>query len=392
MYFISINTFVNRNYTNTNLEFFNNTLEFWLLATFALAIFIQLIYYWIIFARFAFHKQKLQTPSTDPISIVICARNEFTNLKKYLPEILLQDYPEFEVVMVDDGSDDETVFFLEDLAREYKHLKIVSLKENLNFFRGKKFALSLGIKSASFENLLLTDADCKAAGGQWLKKMSQGFAGQKEVVLGYGKYSSHPGFINKIIRFETAFTALQYFSLALWGLPYMGVGRNLAYKKSLFYKNKGFISHYKVSSGDDDLFINEVANRRNTSIIVEPESFTISEPKQTFSLWWRQKRRHLSTGKYYKKRHKILLGGYLISLFVVFVLFITLIINKYFFIITLSLFAFRLLSQFVIFNFVFKRLMEKKLLLISPIIELLTTILYPLIGIINLVSKESRWK
>ncbi len=381
-----------RNYINAKLEFFNNTLEFWLLAIYAAAIFIQLIYYWIIFARFAFFKQKLHIPSTDPISIVICARNEYSNLKKYLPEILQQDYPEFEVVIVDDGSDDETVFYLEDLSREFKHLKIVSLKENLNFFRGKKFALSLGIKSASFENLLLTDADCKPASSQWLKEMSKGFAKQNEVVLGYGKYSTHTGFINKVIRFETVFTALQYFSLALWGMPYMGVGRNLAYKKSLFYKNKGFISHYNVSSGDDDLFINKVANRRNTGIIVEPISFTISEPKKTFILWWQQKRRHLSTGKYYKTSHKILLGGYLVSLFAVFSLFVVLLINNYFFIITLSLFGIRLLSQLTIFKFVFNRLLEKKLLLISPAIELLITLLYPLIGIINLVSKESRWK
>lgn len=381
-----------RNYTNSKLNFQNYTLEFWLLATYASAIFIQLFYYWVIFARFAFYRKKIMEISDDAISVVICARNEYTNLKKYLPEILQQDYPKFEVVIVDDGSDDETVFYLEDLSREYKHLKIVNLKENLNFFRGKKFALSLGIKSTSYENLLLTDADCKPASNQWLKEMSKGFSNQKEVVLGYGKYSTLPGFINKVIRFETVFTALQYFSLALWGKPYMGVGRNLAYKKSLFYKNKGFISHYKVASGDDDLFINEVANKRNTSIIVEPESFTISEPKKTFGQWWQQKRRHLSTGRYYKLSHKILLGGYLVSLFVVFGLVIVLLTNNYFFIITSSLFIIRLFSQLIIFNFVFNRLLEKKLLLISPAIELIITILYPLIGIINLVSKESRWK
>jgi len=374
------------------LIFFNISLEFWLLVIYASAIIIQLIYYWIIFARFAFYKQKLQEESIDAISIVICARNEYTNLKKYLPEILQQDYPEFEVVLVDDGSDDETVFYLEDLSREYKHLKIVKLKENLNFFRGKKFALSLGIKSASFENLLLTDADCKPAGSQWLKEMARGFNNHKEVVLGYGKYTTLPGLINKVIRFETVFTALQYFSLALWGMPYMGVGRNLAYKKSLFYENKGFISHYKVASGDDDLFINKVANKRNTSIIVKPESFTISEPKKTFLLWWQQKRRHLSTGKYYKASHKILLGGYFVSLWAVYVLIVVLLINNYFFIIASSLFIIRLLSQLIILNFVFNRLLEKKLLLISPAIELLITLLYPLIGIINLVSKESRWK
>lgn len=374
------------------MSFQTDTLEFWLLAIYASAIFIQLVYYWVIFARFAFHKQKVMVESSEPISVVICARNEFTNLKAFLPEILEQDYEEFEVVIVDDGSDDETVFFLEDLSRNYKHLKIVTLKEHLNFFRGKKFALSLGIKSASFENLVLTDADCKPASRRWLKEMSRGFANGKEVVLGYGKYDTLPGFMNKIIRFETVFTAIQFFSLALWGMPYMGVGRNLAYKKSLFYKNKGFISHYKVSSGDDDLFINEVANRRNTSIIVNPESFTSSEPKKTFIQWWQQKRRHLSTGKYYKFHHKILLGGYLLSLIVVFLLFFTLLLNNYFLIIATSLFGLRLLNQLIIFNFVFNRLQEKKLLLISPAIELLITLIYPIIGIINLVAKESKWK
>jgi len=323
---------------------------------------------------------------------VICAKNEFHNLKKHLPKIIEQDYPEFEVVVVNDASDDETFFFLEDLSRAHNHFSVVNLNENLNFFKGKKFALSLGIKSAKYENLVLTDADCDPTGNTWLQNMANGFSNQKEVVLGYGKYSEHPGFVNKIIRFETVFTAIQYFSLTLWGKPYMGVGRNLAYKKSLFYQNKGFISHYNVSSGDDDLFINKVANKQNTSIVVEEGSFTISEPKKTFAEWWRQKRRHLSTGRYYKFSHKILLGGYLVSLIGVYSFFIILLIINFHAIIVGLLFIIRLISQLIIFNFVFKRLLEKKLLLFSPAIELIITLIYPIIGLTNLVSKQSRWK
>jgi len=276
-----------------------------LVAVYFAAVFIQLVYYWVIFGRFAFYRDKKSVKGNlEPVSVVISAKNEFPNLKKNLPLILTQDYHEYEVVVVNDASDDETIFLLEDLQREYSHLKVVNITQDLNFFKGKKFPLALGIKSAKHENLLLTDADCSPAGSEWIGKMADNFTNEKEIILGYGKYYEEPGILNKIIRFETAFTAIQYLSFALSGMPYMGVGRNLAYKKTLFLKNKGFISHYNVSSGDDDLFVNRVANRRNTGIEVIKESFTLSPPKRSFKTWWKQKRRHISAGKYYKFKHK----------------------------------------------------------------------------------------
>ena len=369
-----------------------STPESWLLLIYAAVILIQLAYYWVIFSRFAFYKPVPSGPPKDAVSVVICAKNEYRNLKKNLPLILTQDYPEFEVVVVNDASDDETIFLLEDLDREYPRMKVVTIAEDLNFFKGKKFPLALGIKSAKYENLLLTDADCEPAGDQWMAEMMKGFGKLKEVVLGYGPYYTTKGFLNQIISFETAFTALQYFSLALWGQPYMGVGRNLAYKKSLFIKNKGFTSHYNVSSGDDDLFINKVANKQNTSIIVSPESFTSSEAKKMFSEWWRQKRRHLSTGKYYKPLHKFILGGYSVSLFLTYTGLIVLVILNYYFLPAIILFLIRLLSQYILFKKTFKRLGEKKLLLISPIIELFLTLFYPVVVGFNLVFKQNKWK
>ncbi|OQX79647.1 MAG: hypothetical protein B6D61_03240 [Bacteroidetes bacterium 4484_249] len=327
---------------------------FWIYAS---AIAIQLLYYWVIFSRFA-----------------------------------AQDYPDFEVVVVNDASDDETIFLLEDLERDYSHIKVVSIKQDLNFFSGKKFPLALGIKSAKNEHLLLTDADCTPAGNYWIKEMASNFSPGKDVVLGYGKYNKEKGFLNTIIRYETVMTAIQYFSYALLGIPYMGVGRNLAYKKSLFIESKGFISHYNVSSGDDDLFINKVANRKNTRIEVHPESFTISPAKATFRDWWIQKRRHLSTGKYYKIKHKIILGLYSFSLFIVFLSFILLLVVKFCPILVVSLFVLRFLSQILILKKSTDKLNEKKLLLISPLIEVLLLGIYPVIVIANLVSKQSRWK
>lgn len=353
---------------------------------------IQLGYYWILFGRFIFSKPAGGQETNFPVSVVLSAKNEYPSLKRNLPLILEQDYPDFEVVVVNDASDDETIFLLEDLAREYSRLKIVTISQDLNFFKGKKFPLAIGIKSAKHEHLLLTDADCSPVGNNWIASMASGFSTEKEVVLGYGKYEEKSGFLNKIIRFETGFTALQYFSMALWGMPYMGVGRNLAYRKKLFIENKGFISHYRVSSGDDDLFINKVANRKNTFVQYAPESFTLSDPKVTFRSWWMQKRRHLTTGRYYRLLHKIILGGYSLSYFLFIVLFIALMVWNFNPQTILILFAARLLSQLIILNITFKKLMEKKLLLISPVIELIIAIIYPVMVGLNLVYKESKWK
>jgi glycosyltransferase involved in cell wall biosynthesis len=359
---------------------------------FIASIAIQLVYFWGVFSRFAFYNNNGESTNHPPVSIVLCAKNEYSNLKKNIPLILNQDYPEFEVVVVNDASDDETIFLLEDLEKEYKHLSIVNITQDLNFFKGKKFPLSVGIKSAKYNNLLLTDADCKPASSNWVKKMAGNFSSSTEVVLGYGKYEIAPGWLNLVIRYETLMTAIQYFSLALIGTPYMGVGRNLAYKKSLFLKNNGFISHYNVDSGDDDLFINEVANKGNTSIEVDPESFTISEAKKTFSEWWIQKRRHLSTSKYYKFKHKFLLGLFSVSTMVVLITFIFLLTSKVNILIVSILFGIRLLSQLLIIRKASDKLAEKKLLLFSLLIELFLLGVFPVMILTNLIFKRNRWQ
>jgi cellulose synthase/poly-beta-1,6-N-acetylglucosamine synthase-like glycosyltransferase len=369
-----------------------NTIEGWLMIAFFAVAFIQLIYYWLVFSRFAFYKTPPSPQPDFPISVVISAKNEYHNLKRNLPLILNQNYPNFEVVVVNDASDDESIFLLEDLAHEYSKLKVITIQQDLNFFKGKKFPLSVGIKSAKYEHLLLTDADCVPVGPDWIREMAGGFTGENEIVLGYGQYSQKKGFLNMVIRYETAFAALNYFSLALWGMPYMGVGRNLAYKKSLFIKNKGFISHYKVSSGDDDLFINAVAGKKNTTIVASHESFTRSGAKRSFLHWWRQKRRHLSAGMHYKFKHKIILGGYAASFILMLAGVVWQSVVGDFLLIVALFFLIRLLSQMIIFKNTFYRLGEKKLLLISPLIELYLTLIFPVMVFVNLLFKEGQWK
>lgn len=323
---------------------------------------VQLFYYLCFFRRVAFHRPKAKEHSQQhPVSVVICARDEDENIARNLPGVLVQNYTTtHEVIVVNDNSLDDTKYILAELQKTFRKLQIVDLTQEAKMIAGKKFPLSIGIKEAKHEIVLLTDADCVPASEHWMFKMQDAFHEGTEIVLGYGAYHKLPGFLNKAIRFETFHTALQYFGYALSGKPYMGVGRNLAYKKDLFFRNKGFSSINHIPSGDDDLFINRVATKNNTAVVIDPEAFTLSTPKQTWKDWRKQKNRHYSTGKFYKTSHQFLLGLYTVSYFLFYPLLAASII---FFDWRWSLIPFgvRLITQGFIWNKAMKRLNEKDL-------------------------------
>lgn len=366
--------------------------HFILLVSFGGLLVIQLLYYWLIFIRMAIRNEKPVSRDSQGVSVVICSRDGYSHLKENLPFILDQDHPDFEVVVVNNNSDDDSAYFLARLAEEQPRLKIVEIKQNLNFFTGKKFPLSIGIKSAHHDLILLTDVDCKPVTRKWLSTMQAAFSDSTDIVLGYGGYKKTKGLLNKLIRFDVVQIAIQYFSFALAGFPYMGVGRNMAYRKSLFFKNNGFISHYNISSGDDDLFINRVANRKNTRIVIDPDSFTYSEPKKTLSEWMIQKRRHLSTGMFYRWQHKILLGLYSISIVLFYAFFVYLLVLDYNISLVLALFFIRLASQLVIFRKCTIRLKEKGLWPYIPFLEILILLINGFLSFTALFSKPVTWK
>ena len=278
---------------------------------------IQVFYYLYFFIRLAFYKKKKRDISqTHPVSVIICARDEAANLVKNLPGALVQQYKTtHEVIVVNDNSFDESKYILEEFQKSFKQLLPIELKQEARFIPGKKFPLSIGIKTAKYEIVLLTDADCVPASEFWIEKMQEGFVDDIEIVLGYGALHKKKGFFNKIVRWETFHTALQYLSYAQAGMAYMGVGRNLSYKKSVFFRHKGFSSHNHVAGGDDDLFINKASTKSNTGIVIDKDAFTLSEPSITWRQWIKQKARHYTTSKYYKASHKFLLGLYALSLF-----------------------------------------------------------------------------
>lgn len=283
------------------------------LASLIVALLVQVFYYLFFFSRFARYKTGTEPLGTEPVSVIICAWNEEDNLRAYLESVLNQDHPQFEVIVVNDHSTDETDILLQEWQKAFPHLHAINLnRENANM-RGKKFAVSMGIKGAKYDRLVFTDADCRPTSTQWLKRMGGAMAESKEVILGYGGFEKQPGLLNVLFRYEAIHIAMQYMSYAMAASPYMGVGRNLAYRKELFYKTKGFIRHRHIKSGDDDLMVNEVATAQNTAIVAHPQAHTVSLAKTTWSEWWHQKRRHMTTPGLYRWDSKLLLGLYSLS-------------------------------------------------------------------------------
>lgn len=366
-----------------------------LIVALALSVLVLLFYYFVFFSRLAFKRQKLpHEPQKLPsVSIVIAACNEYLNLKENIPLWCNQLYPDYEVIVVDDNSTDDSWDLLCDMRLIYPNLKPVQLESNVHFFKGKKFPLSVGITSAKNEWLLLTDADCAPASKDWIRLMISSATPSSNMVLGVGKYYRKRGsLLNWLIRFDTFHIALQYLSAARSGFPYMGVGRNLSYKKDLFVNTGGFTSHYNIQSGDDDLFVNAHASKITTETCVIPASFTFSHAKSSFLKYFYQKKRHLTTGKHYRWGHKFFLGFYHFNINLFWASAIAVIVLQYNIMIAGAFILLKLLSQWIVFGLAAGKLKEKKLLLISPLMEVFFAFFNPIVHFSNLIRKPDKWK
>ncbi len=342
--------------------------------------------------RVVFRKKRVKKGNTEPVSVIICARDECSNLSENLPLVLEQNYPNYEVIVVNDCSEDDTEIILGQLKNKYPHLRSTIIKKNGSFVNGKKFAATVGVKAASHEWMLFTDADCRPASPDWIDAMSSHFVPKKNIVLGYGGYLQAPGYLNKWIRYDTCFIALQYFGFALIGMPYMGVGRNLAYRKSLFYKHNGFAAHAHILSGDDDLFVNQAATRKNVDVEYSIDAHTRSVPKRTFREWIWQKRRHVSTSKYYKSKHVFWLGIEPLSRLLFWSSFCTLMIQNILWQYTLGVFLFRMIIFLLVLGVATKKFNERGLWIHATYFDIAMPFIYLYVFILNNLSKQNRWK
>ena len=353
---------------------------------------VQLGYAAYYFIPFIFYKPPVLPFADFPVSVIIAAHNEHDNLRQFLPRILQQAYKVFEVIVVDDRSTDDTQKYLSELRQHHVHLRIITIERTPPEFSPKKYALSQGIAAARYEHLLFTDADCKPFSSNWINNMASGFYTDTAIVLGYAPYTSIYGILNKLIRFETLITAIQYFSFAIRGSSYLGVGRNLAYTKTCFNSTNGFDAHNKILGGDDDLFIRDAKEKNKVNIVLSKESQTLSIPKQTYSEWVIQKRRHMAVGRQYKMADQLRIGIFMLAnIFFYLSLLILLFVETNLFRAGI-LFGLRSIVIFAVYKIISQKLKESLSVTLLPLLDLAYFFNYLVLGVSVLMYNKVRWK
>ncbi|PQJ74024.1 glycosyltransferase [Polaribacter gangjinensis] len=351
---------------------------------------IQIAYY-LVFTSVFFSKKGTKKQATFPVSVIIFAKNNAENLTNFLPSILSQNYPTFEVVLIDNNSSDNTEEVINSFALTNSNIKLVSVENNEAFWGSKKYALTLGIKAAKYEYLLFIEPNCKPISEFWISEMSQEFSIEKSIVLGYSTIKNEKNISNFLIRFYHFISALQYLNFAKLGIPFMADGKNLAYTKSEFYRAKGYINHMKQELGEDDLFIQDAANETNTAFCIQKNSFTESVFLQTFSNWFLNQRKKVFLKKRYQPKHRFLIGLFSVSKFLFYVLGIILCFF-YPYEIMLSFFGTYFLIQFIVIGIASKRMEEKNLIFFLPFLDISFLLIQISIFIANLTSKPTHWK
>lgn len=350
--------------------------------------------FYVFYSFFAFAKAKQSTSTSfPPVSVIICAKNEARQLYKNVPKLLAQDYPEFEIILINNASTDDTEAIIEAFSLAHENLQQVNVVGNENFWNNRKYALTLGIKRAKYPTMLFTTAAAVPASKHWIKEIAGAFTDQKQLVIGYGAYQKvRRSLLNALIRFENTLATIQCASYAKVGRPYMGVKSNLAYTAALFYEQKGFVAHMKVPEGDDRLFVNAAATRKNTISHFNPESFTIAQAPSSFKQWWSHKQDHLGMLRYYKFPEKLFLGLFHSSQVLFFILAVAMVATTFCLSWVLAVIGLRYLIAWLVIGFGASRLQEKDLIYIFPFYEIALIIVQICIFISNLISKPARWK
>lgn len=377
---------------NWNLE----VLDYVLLGALALMLVYQMYFYLRYIAGILWRrKKKTQAHPLPAVSLIVCARNEQNNLDNYLQALLTQDYPTYEVIVVDDGSEDATSDVIESFVQQDSRVHRTFVPRNAHIGSTKKLSITLAAKAAKYDYLLLTDADCRPETKGWIRAMMSGFTSPEiGFVIGYGAYFPRKTMLNRIIQFDTLFNGLHYMGAAATGHPYMGVGRNLSYRKDLFFESGGFTRFMTCRSGDDDLLVNHVATKHNTAVVSSPESITWSIPKESLREWLQQKRRHVSVSPRYTIASKIRLALEPLTrgLFYALLIAIVVLSGPVSWGAALAAFLIRLAMQLIIVNIGAKRLGQPRVGLrivtydiFLPILSLYMLITQPLF------KKNMRW-
>ena len=369
----------------------------WFYGLFFFCILYQIIYLFVLILSIV--KYKKVTPGNSSISLpqptvslIICSKNEAENLLRNIPLILNQNYPDFEVIIVDDGSDDQTVEVVNGFKNQFSRVRLISISKEEKIGLGKKYALQTGIANTSNDLILLTDADCNPVSQNWISEMSSRINDQHKIVLGISPYETKNTFLNGLIEYETAQTALQYVGFALLGNPYMSVGRNVCCEKKLWTSKPWTNEEFSIASGDDDLAIQKLATGMNTTVCLSIDSYILSQPKETLDEWIHQKLRHYESGKLYKSSHRLLLGAYLFTKSVLYISMLSFVFTHILTVVILSIF-FLYLFLITILNF----MMQKKQQLnsrwfLASFFDVIYCIFAVALGFVSLLKTNRNWK
>ncbi|MFT3737886.1 MAG: glycosyltransferase [Breznakibacter sp.] len=372
------------------------SIEDWVVASVLAATFlIQLVYYLMVMNRVGRYKvPEANTPNLPPVSVVVCAKNEADNLVQYLPLLVSQDYPLYEIIVVNDSSTDNTEMVLATFKTKYSNLYYTSIPKDNRFLHSKKLAVTIGIKAAKHEHILFTDADCCPVSKTWIREMVQGFGtGEKELVIGYSPYGYRKGMLNRLIRYDSFWNGVQYLGYAIGGNAYMAVGRNMAYLKSLYNKIGGFNKHIYIESGDDDLFVQQAATKSNTSVVFQPSAQMRTSARNTYAEWIAQKSRHLTTAPLYKFSHKAGLAIEPFSRLLFWGTAIYALAFQRFWAVAAAMFLLRWIVQFFVLKKAAKKLGENKIYLAMFLYDLVHPFILGYIYIGNLFrTKQIKWK
>ncbi|WP_019038193.1 glycosyltransferase [Psychroflexus tropicus] len=340
--------------------------------------------------RKQFNKAANNQVDINPVSVIICARNEAKSIASNLKLILNQEYPSFEVIVVDDCSEDNTVLEVQRLQKLYSNLKLVQLTSKPS--NSKRNALKNGVLASKNETILLTDADCRPVSKYWIQGMTAEISESSNCVLGYSPYTEYPTFLNSVIQFETLQTASLYMSQAVQGNAYMSVGRNVLYSKSLFLISENFENEKHLTSGDDDLLIQNIKDKKQITVSLAAETFIESQPKTNFTAWWKQKLRHYSSADYYSLSNKLFLGVFHGCQGLFWLSFTVLMFSEYM-PLSLIIVSSTLLLKSVLMKYLFRIFkISNRYLWLWPILEICLMLLQLGLGINGRFKKHNSWQ
>lgn len=349
-----------------------DTIEQILLTVVSILFIVQSLYYLLVYNRIHLRNRAVKKGNVHfneelpPVSVIICASEEVENLRNNLTAVLRQDYPQFEVIVINDGNTDESADYLTLLSERYRNLYHSFVPDSSRYISRKKLAITLGIKASKYDWVVFTEANCRPESNQWLRMLARNFTSRAQVVLGYSSYERGDKWLHKKVSFDNLFTSMRYLGMALAGHPYMGIGRNMAYRKELFYAQKGFSTYLNLQRGDDDLFINQIATTENTRIEIDKDAIVRMQPVARTKDWKEEKIGYRSTGKYYHGIQRHLIGMETASRLLFHLSWITTVtaglLNKNWIIPAIAFFLFllRFTMQAIIINTTAKELNEKR--------------------------------